>query len=225
MAHENICKWEKFGYCRKKKDCTDYHPSEVCREEVCNVSKCHKRHPQPCRFFRFGSCKFGESCKYDHKKQLNDKEHLERIKQLELNNKEHIERIQKLEANEKKQDEKIQILEINEKEQAIKVKNLEIENKKITDLSIKQADSILNLHSRLNHLEKEYVIILKNQSKEIIEQVNKDEEVKMDEGTLECDDQTKSNEQVDENVTDVSKEQFDLEVDIQHTKNNLSITK
>ena len=74
---ENICKWEKFGYCRKKKDCTDYHPSEVCREEVCNVSKCHKRHPQPCRFFRFGSCKFGESCKYDHKKQLNDKEHLE----------------------------------------------------------------------------------------------------------------------------------------------------
>ena len=74
MAHENICKWEKFGYCRKKKDCTDYHPSEVCNEEICNVSKCQKRHPQPCRFFRSGNCKFGESCKYDHKKQINDKE-------------------------------------------------------------------------------------------------------------------------------------------------------
>jgi len=68
------------------------------------------------------------------------------------------------------------------------------------------------------------VIILKNQSKEIIEQANK-EEVKMDEGTLECDDQTKSNEQLDLNVNDVSNEQFDLEVDIQHTTNNLSITK
>ena len=70
----------------------------------------------------------------------------------------------------------------------------ELDNKRITDLSIKQADSILSLHTRLNHLEKE--------------------------GTLEGDDQTKSNEQVDEKVNDVSNKESDLEFVIQCTTNN-----
>ena len=206
MTNENICKWEKFGYCRKKNDCPDYHPIEVCNEEVCNESKCHKRYPQPCRFFRTGTCKFGESCKYDHKQQIKNKELRETMKILERNDKEHIERIKKLETK--------------DKENVDKINNLEIENKRIRDLNLQQADSILNLHQRLNHLEKEYVIILRNQIEERKEgKGTLDEELKLDRGTLVCDDQTKLNEQVDENIKNASKEE--LASKIQHEKYDL----
>ena len=73
MTSETICKFEKFGHCVKKEECPNYHPSGVCTEKVCNVSNCLKRHPQPCRYYQAGNCRFGVSCKYDHKIQIEEK--------------------------------------------------------------------------------------------------------------------------------------------------------
>ena len=138
MTSENVCKYAKFGYCRQKNECKDYHPSEVCRDKICNVS----RHPQPCRYFEAGSCRFGDYCEYSHKKQKNEKELFERLKKLESekkNEKVLLKRIEKLE-NEKK----------NEKELLEKIEKLENENQ--------------DLHTRMSHLEKEHVSFLKIKS-------------------------------------------------------------
>ena len=83
MSSKNVCKYEKYGHCKLKKECKDYHPTEVCKEPVCKVAKCSKRHPQPCRYYKAGSCRFNEYCKYDHQEQLNTKELLVKIKNLE----------------------------------------------------------------------------------------------------------------------------------------------
>ena len=83
MPVKNVCKYEKYGHCKQKKDCKDHHPTEVCKEPVCNVAKCSKRHPQPCRYYKAGSCRFKEYCKYDHQEQINAKELLEKIRNLE----------------------------------------------------------------------------------------------------------------------------------------------
>ena len=138
MTGEDVCKFHKFGFCRKKKDCVDYHPIEVCDKKVCDLSKCVKRHPQACRYFEAGTCKFGDFCHYDHKKN-NDEKLLGRIRKLE---------------NEVKR-----VTDINEKQSDNKerINKLENENKRIIDLNEKQADTILNLHTRMSHLEKEYV--------------------------------------------------------------------
>ena len=80
---KKICKFEKFGYCKLKDECKDYHPTEICSLQICNVGKCFKRHPQPCKYFRSGSCRFKESCKYEHREKINTKELLDRIAKLE----------------------------------------------------------------------------------------------------------------------------------------------
>jgi len=146
MTSEKICKYEKFGFCNKKKECTEFHPLEVCKEEACNVFKCSKRHPQLCRYFQSGSCKFGNFCKYEHKKQINEKEILDRMEKLET------------------------------------------DNKRIKSINEKQADTILDLNKRVNHLEKEILLTLKKYSNE-----EEAEQEKMDEDTSVNDDQLKAN--------------------------------
>ena len=51
MTSEDICKYAKVEYCRKKDEYKDYHPSQNSIEKLCNVSRCSQRHPQPCGFF------------------------------------------------------------------------------------------------------------------------------------------------------------------------------
>ena len=103
MAAQKICR-----YCKLKDGCKDFHPIDVCKEQVCNVAKCLKRHPKECRYFRSGSCRFKESCKYDHKEYINTNELLLKIKNLENEN-------QKL-------------VQIYENQILGKIKNLENEN-------------------------------------------------------------------------------------------------
>ena len=83
MAIKNVCKFEKFGYCKLKEECKEYHPTEVCEKKNCNVSRCKRRHPKTCKFFESGYCKFKEACKYDHKEKVTVNELLERNIKLE----------------------------------------------------------------------------------------------------------------------------------------------
>ena len=105
MTAKNICKFEKYGFCKSKESCKDYHPVEICKKQVCNIGRCDKRHPQPCRYFRSGSCRFRDSCKYEHKEHINTTELLERIAKLEKDKKVLEGRIVILEKDKKMQEE------------------------------------------------------------------------------------------------------------------------
>ena len=66
---ERICVYEKFGFCRNGAGCKFTHPTLVCDDEKCNIKDCSKRHPQACRFFtNYSHCKFGDTCKFLHKR-------------------------------------------------------------------------------------------------------------------------------------------------------------
>ena len=86
MTAKNVCNFEKFGYCKKKLECKDYHPTEVCNNESCKISRCRRRHPKKCKYFESGYCKFRESCKYDHSVKIRVNDLLDRISKLEKQN-------------------------------------------------------------------------------------------------------------------------------------------
>ena len=70
---ERICVYEKFGFCRNGAGCKFTHPTLVCDDEKCDIKECSKRHPQACRFFtNFSHCKFGDTCKFLHKRKSVD---------------------------------------------------------------------------------------------------------------------------------------------------------
>ena len=84
MASKTVCNFEKFGYCRMKNECKDYHPTEICKNKSCKISRCKRRHPKTCKYFESGYCKFKESCKYEHKMKVDDL--LDKILKLERQN-------------------------------------------------------------------------------------------------------------------------------------------
>ena len=82
---ENVCSWNKYGYCKHGDKCNFKHNKLICVEKNCNVFKCENRHPRKCNFYReFGKCKF-TSCAFSHEKQNDVKENNQKI--LEIENK------------------------------------------------------------------------------------------------------------------------------------------
>ena len=68
---QKICSYEKFGFCMKREQCENIHPTENCNDVNCSIVDCRKRHPQPCIFFGTqNGCRFGRACKFDHQKQM-----------------------------------------------------------------------------------------------------------------------------------------------------------
>ena len=74
MAQENVCSFNKYGFCKFGETCRRRHISEKCYKKSCEVRKCSLRHPRICKFYRdFGYCKFGEWCCFVHKTSNDDK--------------------------------------------------------------------------------------------------------------------------------------------------------
>ena len=48
---EEVCSYNKYGYCRFGENCQKKHYSEVCQhQEACKSTKtCTKRHPKNCK--------------------------------------------------------------------------------------------------------------------------------------------------------------------------------
>ena len=66
MATQNVCKRNKFGYCKYKDMCRNMHVDQKCENPSCDIPKCIQRHPVPCKFYhKFNRCKFNP-CKYSH---------------------------------------------------------------------------------------------------------------------------------------------------------------
>ena len=67
MSAENICWFNKFGYCRFGNLCFRKHENIICKNVNCEISKCSSRHPRICKFFlEYQKCKFGEYCRFSH---------------------------------------------------------------------------------------------------------------------------------------------------------------
>ena len=65
---EEVCLFQKFGFCRNGDRCKRVHLKEVCSNRECDSRKCNKRHPRPCKFFRDNDfCKFNSECSFSHK--------------------------------------------------------------------------------------------------------------------------------------------------------------
>jgi len=110
-----VCKYEKFGICKMREQCQDYHPVENCQENNCSIVKCKKRHPQQCRYFATQEgCKFGKSCKFDHHNRQMCLQELQSNQEKLMNENKHLKTNQdKLIHLNRLQDQQIQLL--NEK--------------------------------------------------------------------------------------------------------------
>ena len=95
MASQKVCHYEKYGYCKMKDDCLYFHPKELCEKEQCDVKSCRQRHPQICKFFALGACKFLDTCKFDHSRIEDNNECKLKLKKLE----EKIDTLEKLSKN------------------------------------------------------------------------------------------------------------------------------
>ena len=152
---ENVCLYNKFGYCKYRETCKLRHVKELCSERDCEIDKCCRRHPRECRFYRdYNRCKFGEFCFFTHlvtqqKVVMSDvkAERIEtKLKTLEKQNEEMSEKILKLMNN------------IDEK--TFEVKNLEI---KITNLEKESHDKITNIENlgkKVKEVEENYFILV-----------------------------------------------------------------
>ena len=65
-VRQNVCQFNKFGYCRYKENCRKMHVDKLCDNPSCELSKCIQRHPKVCKWDRdLNRCKF-YPCKFTH---------------------------------------------------------------------------------------------------------------------------------------------------------------
>merc|ERR1719318_2321754 len=80
LHKETKCRYFNKGFCKYRKKCRYGHPKEVCdtylNTSKCENSKCPKRHPEVCKFWRekSGSCKRNERCDFLHVTLVNEME-------------------------------------------------------------------------------------------------------------------------------------------------------
>ena len=81
---QNVCKRNKYGYCRRGDNCHFRHEKLICTDQTCNVFACDKRHPRRCSWFQeYGRCKFTSFCKFKHEVEEDQNEIVNRIKSNE----------------------------------------------------------------------------------------------------------------------------------------------
>ena len=80
---ENVCLYNKRGYCKYGNTCRKSHVNEVCDEQDCSGIGCMKRHPKICVYFeRFNNCKFGNFCKFSQESKARKSDIEEKIDDL-----------------------------------------------------------------------------------------------------------------------------------------------
>ena len=80
----NICKHNKFGFCKFGEKCQFRHINTECSIKNCNIQECENRHPRFCYYQKYyGRCKFTTFCKYSHEEETILCENIDRIIHLE----------------------------------------------------------------------------------------------------------------------------------------------
>ena len=146
MVAQNICIFNKFGFCKFSENCRKNHINEKCSKSSCDISTCQLRHPKVCRYLRdYKYCKFGEWCKFLHVEAENNCNDIIQIKKEQEN------LAQKLNLVEKQLEEKNDIIE-----SILKKFDFDILEGKITakDNLIKELDQkIIQMEEKISVLE------------------------------------------------------------------------
>ena len=169
MATQNVCFFNKFGFCKYLEKCRKFHEKAVCDKSNCEIRECNLRHPRKCRYLReFGFCKFMDWCKFSHEIVRNTKN--DDTKKLE-------EKLHAFENQLKKKDDKISKLESEIDDLHLKFSEqkqlMSKMNKKLNVL--KEKDILVqSLQEKLTNLEKKIDIIEKNVDQNVQEVVIND---------------------------------------------------
>jgi hypothetical protein len=112
MAAQNVCRYNKFGYCKFGEVCRKQHVDELCDDSSCDPLNCIKRHPKECKYYsNYKRCKFNP-CKFLHLKNENYDEKLKEISKKQETIEENLqEKINIINLKIKEIDEKIDIHE------------------------------------------------------------------------------------------------------------------
>ena len=188
MATQNVCSFNKYGFCRYQERCRKYHEKNLCENAKCVVRECVLRHPKFCKYLRdYGHCKFGEWCFFSHKlsiknynidndeiKELNDKlnDLNNKIKTCETNI---MDKSNEIEALEKKLSEKDTI----EQREEVLIKfdtKIETFEGKLNTMKMcleNKDDYITNLEAKVKDVESKHDNFVKIQEAENIENEKK----------------------------------------------------
>ena len=140
---QNVCRYNKYGYCKFGDKCQFRHNNALCVNKKCNVFDCEKRHPVVCKYFNnFKKCKFS-NCAYKHEAANDGNEIGEKIKKLET-------RMNEIENNEKTvNSETIETkLEAFEKNYMGKVEALECRIKEMVNM-MNEKDAVISSSEKL----------------------------------------------------------------------------
>ena len=68
----NVCRYNKYGYCKFGDVCRKLHIDELCVVSSCDSRTCDKRHPRDCKYYNnYIRCKFNP-CKFAHTEKVDD---------------------------------------------------------------------------------------------------------------------------------------------------------
>ena len=86
---QNVCRYNKYGYCKFCEKCKFKHNNVKCVDKSCDVFSCEKRHPVACKYFRdFQKCRF-PNCASSHDIYTNEKDMSDKLKLVENKSKEY----------------------------------------------------------------------------------------------------------------------------------------
>ena len=65
---DEICQFNKYGFCRYKREFKRRHSSEECKDlDKCkSIKTCFKRHPKAYKKYKTGNCQSTSECAYHH---------------------------------------------------------------------------------------------------------------------------------------------------------------
>ena len=113
---ENVCRYNKYGYCKFSDTCRNLHVNELCVDHQCDIAVCEKRHPRICSFYRdYGRCKYAEYCRYKHAQTVDEIKTNDFEEKLAMKDKEITQIKEEIVNNNEKMNEKESIIEIQNK--------------------------------------------------------------------------------------------------------------
>ena len=151
MATQNVCTWNKYGYCRYGEECRKLHVNELCVNIACEHLNCKLRHPATCKYYsKYNRCKFNP-CAFKH-----EENEIQNLKRENLN------LLDKLNAI----DRDIKVLNDKENESKMLIEKMNILEKNVEKF-ISEKDIIINsLVEKIQVLEKKcYSKMFKHEKK------------------------------------------------------------
>ena len=156
MKQKNVCKFNKYGYCKYGDKCHFRHNNVMCVDKNCEVFDCEKRHPKLCKYFRdFKKCRF-TTCAFKHDNQNDvNEDTVEKVKRLEK-------RLYEIECASKKNEQKgneknvEKKLEVFEKNYVGKIETLENQLRKFNKIIDEKDFIISSLEKRFEEIQNKF---------------------------------------------------------------------